>query len=90
MPHTGHRRHLRSAATEMASTFLSRRHTGGVKAVPLIVAVFVLAVVLERADADTDLQFWIIVAAGIAGVVASMGALRARGGIGATGGSHQG
>ncbi len=63
-------------------------HTEPVKAVPLIAAIFVLAVVLERADADTDLQFWVIVAAGVAGVVATMGALRSRGGIGATGTSH--
>ena len=59
------------------------------KAVPLIAALFALAVVLERADEDTDLRFWMLVAVGIVGVVAAMNALRSRGGIGATGGLEE-
>ncbi len=69
----------------MAPTFVFKRHTEPMKAIPLIATIFVLAVVLERADSDTDLQFWVFVAIGITGVVAIMGALRSRGGIGATG-----
>ena len=51
----------------------------------LVAAVFVIALVLERGDADKDAVFWSMVAAGVVGVVVLASARRSKGGIGATG-----
>ncbi len=59
--------------------------TEAVKLNALIAAVFVAAVVLERGDQDKDLQFWLLVAGGVAAVVGLAASRQSKGGIGATG-----